>query len=339
MIGPTVYSVHDFAAISDGVHDNTRAFQCAINMLPTAGGTVVVPAGNYLIDPAISIWMRSYSRLELLPGARLITKPNAMPSYNLIVIADVTDAEIVGGMLMGDRMQHDFTEAGTHEWGHGIRVARSTNITIRDLQAEQFTGDGLSISGTDVHLHRVISVRNRRQGLTIAKGKGYRIIDCEFSHTGKFGDQAGTAPTAGIDIEPDKDLVEDTLIEGCTLANNTGCGLLTMTKVGTTASIQGLVIRGCTVTGNANGIELIRAAGAKIIDNTVVGQRYTGVVAGSGAVVTVSGNTFGGNYTKGTKVVPPRVPAFDQVGTSPTTERDILIKTTAQATVLTNHFT
>ena len=49
--GATIINVRDKGAVGDGIHDDTAAFQAAVNALPSTGGTVYVPAGTYLIDP------------------------------------------------------------------------------------------------------------------------------------------------------------------------------------------------------------------------------------------------------------------------------------------------
>lgn len=52
-------SVKDFGAVGDGVTDDTAAIQAAIN----AHGKVHIPAGLYLVDPTISILLRSGTQL------------------------------------------------------------------------------------------------------------------------------------------------------------------------------------------------------------------------------------------------------------------------------------
>ena len=55
MITGAVVNVLDFGAVGDGVADDTQAIQDAIDSLPTGGGTVFIPGGLYLIDPAVSL--------------------------------------------------------------------------------------------------------------------------------------------------------------------------------------------------------------------------------------------------------------------------------------------
>lgn len=50
-----LYSVLSYGAISDGVTDNTPAFQKAIDAASVSGGTVFVPAGKYLIKGSLRL--------------------------------------------------------------------------------------------------------------------------------------------------------------------------------------------------------------------------------------------------------------------------------------------
>lgn len=61
-------SVRDFGAVGDGVTDDTRALQLAIQVLPE-GGRLVVPEGTYLTGPLL---LKSRMTLELQAGATLL---------------------------------------------------------------------------------------------------------------------------------------------------------------------------------------------------------------------------------------------------------------------------
>ncbi len=74
--GRSRINVRDKGARGDGQHDDTAAFQAAIDALPDAGGTVQVPAGTYLIDALASVRLRSRMHLQLSPDAKLVARPN-----------------------------------------------------------------------------------------------------------------------------------------------------------------------------------------------------------------------------------------------------------------------
>ena len=52
---PVSYCVTDYGAQADGITDNTRAFQRALDSASVMGATVFVPAGNYLIKGSLHL--------------------------------------------------------------------------------------------------------------------------------------------------------------------------------------------------------------------------------------------------------------------------------------------
>jgi len=47
-----IVSVKDFGAVGNGSTDDSTAFQAAVNALPTAGGTILVPSAHYVVNTA-----------------------------------------------------------------------------------------------------------------------------------------------------------------------------------------------------------------------------------------------------------------------------------------------
>src|SRR5688500_2439066 len=97
--GSTVVSVRSFGAVGDGSHDDTAAFQNAINALPSSGGTVDVPAGTYLLDPTNSVRLRSFMHLRLASGAVLTAKRNSAERAYVLMVYKVSDVQISGGRI------------------------------------------------------------------------------------------------------------------------------------------------------------------------------------------------------------------------------------------------
>lgn len=77
MITGAVVNVLDFGAVGDGVADDTQAIQDAIDSLPTGGGTVFIPGGLYLIDPAVSLIVQTGDCIvgEGQEASQFIAKP------------------------------------------------------------------------------------------------------------------------------------------------------------------------------------------------------------------------------------------------------------------------
>jgi hypothetical protein len=328
--GATVRNVKDYGAFGDGAHDDTAAIQAAINSLPTDGGTVIIPAGTYLIDAGKNVNLRSKMLLQMDPNAILKAKTNGLTRYYIIDASGKTDVEIAGGQLVGDRDTHNFAAAsGTHEWGHGIYAGSSAQrITIRDLRVSKCTGDGVCIGGRsyDVVIANIISTGNRRQGLSITNCSNIKVYDSEFSYT------QGTAPECGIDIEPDDTYTcSNVLIQNCRFNNNKKYGIniwnrtTNVTISGSTfeyngslgmgtVGVNGLTVTGCTFRYNS-------ATGVVYNTNTLNGKHNS--------------NMSYGNYTRlGAKVRTP----FTQTGWTSKIERDVLMRNGAQIVVGTNNF-
>lgn len=203
--GTTTIEVRSKGALGNGVHDDTAAFQAAINALPSSGGTVHVSAGHYMIDATKTIKMRSHTRLLMDNGATLEVIPNSAERYRMIQLWKVTDVRIVGGNLVGDRTKH---KGSTGEWGFGIYMAGATNTVVKAVKVSNFWGDGIWIGGAgstrthdlvrseNVTVISVTSSNNRRQGLSIGPAQHVYVVNSAFNNSN------GAKPEAGIDIEP-----------------------------------------------------------------------------------------------------------------------------------------
>lgn len=294
--GPTQRNVRASGATGDGITDDTAAIQRAVDSLPADGGTVLVPRGKYCIDPLRSLRLRSNMHLRLADGASLVAIANAAPRAYVVLIKDATDVEVSGGQVVGDRDRHLDT---TGEWGYGITVRGTcSRVTLRDIKVSRCWGDGICVgsahstpkhpvdAGDDIVIARVICTGNRRQGLTIARARNVRVYDSEFSDT------SGTAPSAGIDIEPDyPDGAQDIVIQGCRVRGNRGPGIQVYKRV------TGVVIDRCTITDNKNvGVLVVDAADTTIRRSTLAGNGQHGIaLQGHADGVLISNNVIHGN--------------------------------------------
>ena len=85
-------------------------------------------------------------------------KPNAEDKAYVIYAYKVSDVEISGGQVIGDRYGHLGT---TGEWGHGGVRARSQRVTVRDMLLADCWGDGMSIGAALVFGGAIPSRRHR----------------------------------------------------------------------------------------------------------------------------------------------------------------------------------
>lgn len=280
--GPTIVDVTDYGALGNGVHDDTAAFNAAYAALPVpAGGTVNVPPGTYIIDPDTSVKPLSNTFLNLDDDAILQASYTAVDHRYVIWIKDKTQVEIAGGTIRGYRDDWDPISGTTSEWGHGIAVDSSSNVTVRDCTISKCVGDGLSIgvfgSGAkpdDVIVDNVTTTQHRRQGFTIGRSTNCRISNCEISYIGNLGSSPGTAPKAGIDNEPDlpdSQSSSGTVITGNYIHDCDGPGLLVW-RSGDDVTATGNIIEYCSY-----GILLNESTGTAIQGNTIRHNRNWGI--------------------------------------------------------------
>lgn len=201
------YTPQQFGAVADDTGDDTVAFNRALQAAASSSSTdtVFVPAGTYMIkadggDGGVQVL--SKTKLKMDHGAVLQVITNAERGYNCVRTNGVTDAEISGGTICGDRTTHTGTSG---EWGHGIGIYDSTDVTISNVTVKNCWGDGVYIGTANdnsttaksrqISLSGVTTDNNRRNGLSVVAADGVTVDGCLFVNTN------GTDPQAGIDIE------------------------------------------------------------------------------------------------------------------------------------------
>ncbi|MFD0986978.1 glycosyl hydrolase family 28-related protein [Methyloligella solikamskensis] len=217
-----VVNVRDTGAKGDGRTDDTRAIQKAIDAVAGTGGTVHVPNGTYMVRATgkKSLALKSKMTLKLADRAVLKLIPNDSKSYAALTVENASDVNIVGGTILGDRRHHKGKDGGR---GMGIEIGpKARRVTIAGVTATEMWGDGFYLKeSADIAFCAVRALGNRRQGLSIISGNRILVTRSEFRDT------QGTAPGAGIDIEPNKnhEVVREVDIEHSKFANNVGGGV------------------------------------------------------------------------------------------------------------------
>lgn len=268
--GTTVQeTVFDYGAKGNGISDDTEAIQRALD----SSEELYIPDGTYMIDATTGLRPRSNQTIRLSENAVLKVIPNSSVYYHVFDIEDVSNVTIAGGTLVGDRYAHNGTEG---EWGFGVLISSNTrNIVVRDMVARDFWGDGYYIGGntsslpTDILLENVTSDNNRRQGLSITQARNVIVRDSVFKNTN------GTAPEAGIDIEPNEnDLVENITIINTALTGNRGGGIDIFGELGT---VRTVTITGSRMEGNHTGLYLSQVSGLQVENSVISRNTYVGI--------------------------------------------------------------
>ncbi len=232
---PVVVNVRDKGATGDGQRDDTSAIQAAIDEVAAKGGTVLIPAGTYMVNAVDSnrLSLKSNVTLKVANAAVVKAIPNDSEHYSVLRIANVSNVAVIGGTLEGDRNQHLGKDG---EWGMGIWIGEGAeHVTISGVTALKMWGDGFYIQdANDVRLCSVVAENNRRQGLSIIQVDGLEIRNSTFKNT------HGTRPSAGIDIEPDNDEqhVANVRIHDSKFLDNAGAGIAVVAKKSLVSNIE-----------------------------------------------------------------------------------------------------
>ena len=200
-----------FGAVGDGITDDTKAIQDALDAAPY----VIFDNKTYMVDAEVHIIPNSGNVLMMSPGTILKAISNSADYYGVIYLNNVSYVVITGGNIQGDRNTH-LTLTG--ESGHCINCRDCTDILIENVHCYDAWGDGIFIGGDNVLPQNIIirnceSDHNRRQGISVIRGTDILIDGCNIH------DISGTAPENNIDLEPnyDYEYLRNILIKNCKL--------------------------------------------------------------------------------------------------------------------------
>lgn len=205
---------------------NVTGFTNAIAQASTLGlSNIKVESNTYYVDTSHtyfgnvvnsqnSIFLASEMNLNL-NGATFRQIANDKQGYAIFAIRECDNVSIFGGTLIGDRDIHDYSPSSniwgnSHEWGFGVSVQGSTNVTINGLNISSMTGDGVHVGGSKRlsmggQLSQNIQIDNcsiyncRRQGISVVGADTMEISNC------RFADIDGIAPGYFIDLESSMD--------------------------------------------------------------------------------------------------------------------------------------
>lgn len=195
-----------------------------VNQLIRQQQIVSIPPGSYKIDANKSITPKDGSEIRLTPQTKLTVIPTKHGSYRVFQIKNVENVKISGGSLIGDKYTH---LANTGEWGMGIEIRDSKNISISDMNIDKMWGDAIYVgtngknSTYNISLNDVQMNDNRRQGLTIISVNKLRANNIKATNT------KGAKPSSGIDIEPNNGsmILKDIELKNIVTSGNAGSGI------------------------------------------------------------------------------------------------------------------
>ncbi len=243
LLNAKTINVKHYGARGNGKTNDTDAIKKAVKSLHE-GDVLFFPKGVYAVsftkDNTSLIDIAGLNKVTVKGRSAIINvTPNKYPHYNAIKATNCKQLTVKDLVIRGDRLSHDYKSiAGTHEFGYGIYIVGDkpgvkVNATVTGCIFYDFTGDAVvtknGISGGIITLRNSEFHHCRRQGISILDSDEVLIYGCKIHHIGSVDGIKGTAPMAGIDIEPasgtktvNKVFIMKTTIEDCDFVSIVG---------------------------------------------------------------------------------------------------------------------
>ncbi|MBP5544615.1 MAG: right-handed parallel beta-helix repeat-containing protein [Kiritimatiellae bacterium] len=241
--------------------DSTRFLQAALD---SGSPTVVLDrqSGPWVTLPLVA---RSNTTIIFEPGVELQAKRGAFRGVRdyLFFLNGVTNVVILGScgarmkMHKADYQKPPYLRS---EWRFALRIDASTNVTVQGMAFVESGGDGIVVTGNskDVTIRDCLCDGNHRQGISIIAAENVLIEKCVLRNT------SGTAPAAGIDLEPDQpwEKLKNIVIRDCLSENNDGDGYQSyLSHMGGESADISVTFERCRSVGNNRGFWFDLAAG------------------------------------------------------------------------------
>lgn len=188
-------NVRDFGATGDGATDDRAAIQAALDA--GVAGDVFVPDGNYLVGVGGGFWCLNIPagttlRGESQAGAVLVQAPGLPGSVRLLQ-CQAPSITISTLTLDGDKPGQTADEHRA-----GVFATAAPGLTIRDVTAQNFTGDGFYIynHSDNATVERCTAISNDRNGITFGGGTSAAIVTGS-RFAGNKAQQFDSEPGAG----------------------------------------------------------------------------------------------------------------------------------------------
>ena len=202
--------------VSDGTIDSLINQICVINntmtipqineLLTKNFGSYLFKSGDYHVTSDEGIIVNSNSHLIFEQGATIVQTTLNATHYDMVILKDVENVVIDNLQIRGERSNHIGTDG---EWGHGVSIYSSKNVTLNHPKIESTWGDGVYIGlkywegykfdNSNILINHPIICDCSRNGISVCSSKKVEIVSPYFKGINR------TAPTSGIDIEPEHD--------------------------------------------------------------------------------------------------------------------------------------
>jgi hypothetical protein len=203
--------------------DDTSVFQTALNSTASHTQILEIPAGSYNISP---INFPSNSNMKVDAGVTVSANSGYGSSDRMLNInSNNVTISGAGGSTSVFQMPKARTasQGDGSQYRHCLGIQNASNVTVTGIGCNQSGGDGIYVSASsNVTITNCVFDKNYRDGgSVIGRLSHINISNNVFSNTN------GTAPQAGVDVEPNNpsDFLTDVDFTDNTMVNNSGDGL------------------------------------------------------------------------------------------------------------------
>lgn len=238
------------------------------NVISLASGKIfnhiIIESGNYYVEaPRSGGALIIPSNTKLVIEGNIFLKPNEYPRCYVVHVPNAENVNISGdGAIWGDKMEHTGNDG---EWGHGIYIAGSKNVSVSNLSIYNCWGDCIYIGSkcTDINILNCTLENGRRQGISITSAIGVRIENCRISNV------SGCKPGLGIDIEPNNNCIVDSIVINNVIIENCFGGISTGGHP--TARLGKIAIDNCFVVGTEKKLSVVFSKAERVtMTNTTI---------------------------------------------------------------------
>jgi len=276
------FNVRDFGAKGDGQTKDTAAIQKALDACVTnGGGTVIVPAGCYLIG---SVVMGSNTTLQLAHAANLLGSPDLV-DYPLVRGRwEGEFAEIHRALISAEKAGHISILGGGSIFGPSLNLSRLRNprgpVLIELTECTNVMLEGFSTQYQQLwSIHPLFCQNFTARNLIIrtinTNGDGIDVDSCRdvlIDHCSiDTGDDAISLKSGrGLEAMRLGRPTENVVIRDCTLISSLFGGLGIGTEM--SGGIRNVRIENCFISGHQNGIFIKSRDGRGGFIENIIGE-------------------------------------------------------------------
>jgi len=132
-------------------------------------------------------------------NSQIKLSPSDKTNYQVLRMHNKSNVTVYSPKIIGDRYEHLNTKG---EWGMGISIVSSSNISIYNANITNCWGDGIYLgqrngkTNENIKIEHALIDNNRRNGISVISVDGLEMSNVIISNTN------GTSPESGLDFEP-----------------------------------------------------------------------------------------------------------------------------------------